>query len=1101
MEDKMSLNPWKGLNFYTEGEILYGRNAEILSLSQYIFNNTQTVLYGRSGIGKSSILNAGIFPKARLAGMVPIGIRLNHDDKNNYLQQIKTAIAESGLTSKAVLPAVNGEDNETLWEFTHRHTFHDAEGEMRTPLLVFDQFEEIFTLQRNEIVKREFFKQLGNLLNDVKPTYIVEHENRNRQQQTEQHETKVVSSGAFKGLSLKLNIRRNDGEQQDAVRYLERPDYHIVFAMREDFLSSLELYAASIPVMKDNRFGLLPINEEQAADIIRLPRAGLVDDEVTKLIIQQVTGRSDFELDGSPEIEVDAAVLSLFLSRLYVKKPETEQRITAELVNTYSGHIIHDFYVDSIASNKDEIIRKETILLLENQLLTREGRRNNVSRSDLLDQGVLAKELDLLLDKRKLLRQFQHGNDIRIEFIHDILCPVVKERKEQRDMLEQQERERQRQEEEKQRLMAQQQKERRKMMLMLASAVAVVLLVLGWLVSDWFLYKKEFKTYYADFTRQNGWPVGVGDALTEHKAKELTTYYCLIKYGYKAQNNVEVLISPGRDIAPHHMRLPLVDTNDTTNIHAREFASLLRQTRRILFSKGEDNRFAKETAHDSNGNVLFTTNYYGEGMTHWATYTNANGSPMRISGEADRMRIVTDTLGMDVEYMFFDAQGVPCKNDAGDYGIAVQYDEKCRTTELKHLNAFRTATYTEKRTYSADGNYSVDYEQSPFPYTRVDVKLDVKGNVAERHFHYASKAHKPAFEAIDYSEEGLMLKRQWLDANHKPFKGELHETTLVTYSYLPGTKDLCGETRFNSQKDTLFAYQLLNTAEQRDSIVHDFVSGRFLHKRSLYNNGELAEVAFFSPDGSPAYEASEEYHKMVLKTEAGKNGGKVVYRTYYDEEGKLYEYDVTRSENHYDAMGNRTLYRTYDNNGNIIKSMAYEYENGVEKVRYAVGVNGTPIRCPQWETEGLCYYKLCSVRDFSDKLAQLYAVGENDMESLLYGAAEYSDELLNQRQIGCEWTFSTMKKTKPYLPGGTDVKLNYVHLLKKNGAADKAGLKDGDILVSGAMLPGGKVTVKRYNVQAKKTESVTLSLPKVQKLDVEVYPVYYSKKEYDALWK
>ena len=59
MENKNLTNPWKGLNFYTEGEVLYGRNAEIQSLSQYIFNNTQTVLYGRSGIGKSSILNAG----------------------------------------------------------------------------------------------------------------------------------------------------------------------------------------------------------------------------------------------------------------------------------------------------------------------------------------------------------------------------------------------------------------------------------------------------------------------------------------------------------------------------------------------------------------------------------------------------------------------------------------------------------------------------------------------------------------------------------------------------------------------------------------------------------------------------------------------------------------------------------------------------------------------------------------------------------------------------------------------------------------------------------------------------------------------------------
>ena len=45
-------NPWKGLNFYVEGETLYGRDSEIQRLTQFIVNNSQTVLYGKSGIGK-----------------------------------------------------------------------------------------------------------------------------------------------------------------------------------------------------------------------------------------------------------------------------------------------------------------------------------------------------------------------------------------------------------------------------------------------------------------------------------------------------------------------------------------------------------------------------------------------------------------------------------------------------------------------------------------------------------------------------------------------------------------------------------------------------------------------------------------------------------------------------------------------------------------------------------------------------------------------------------------------------------------------------------------------------------------------------------------
>lgn len=462
MDKEQLKNPWKGLNFYTEGEIIYGRKAEIQSLSQYIFNNTQTVLYGRSGIGKTSILNAGIFPKARLEGMIPVCIRLKHDDVDNYIWQVRAAIKDSGLKMKSILPAIDGHTNESLWEFMHRHEFYNEDGESRVPLLVFDQFEEIFTLQKNENTKREFFKQLGNLLNDVKPDYIIEYEKKKRQMQSENQVTKVVSSGALKGLSLRLNIRKADGDEQNAARYLVHPDYHIVFAMREDFLSSLELYASSIPVMRDNRFGLLPINEEQAAQIILRPVPELISKAVAKLIIEKVTGRTDFELDGKPEIEVDAAVLSLFLSKLYAKKPETDSQITIELVNTYSGHIIRDFYLESITSNEEdqELLSKNAILILENQLLTREGRRNNVSRSDLIAQGVTVKELNILIDKRKLLRQFNHGNDIRIEYIHDILCPVVKERKEQRELIQELEQKRQEEKQKLQRLQEQQERER-----------------------------------------------------------------------------------------------------------------------------------------------------------------------------------------------------------------------------------------------------------------------------------------------------------------------------------------------------------------------------------------------------------------------------------------------------------------------------------------------------------------------------------------------------------------------------------------------------------------------------------------------------------------
>ncbi len=106
-------NPWKGLNFYVEGDIIYGRDAEIGSLSHFIFNNVQTVIYGRSGIGKSSIVRAGIFPRARRLGKTPVLVRLKHDDGEPYVEQIRKAIIASGIILTERCAAVS--ERESLW--------------------------------------------------------------------------------------------------------------------------------------------------------------------------------------------------------------------------------------------------------------------------------------------------------------------------------------------------------------------------------------------------------------------------------------------------------------------------------------------------------------------------------------------------------------------------------------------------------------------------------------------------------------------------------------------------------------------------------------------------------------------------------------------------------------------------------------------------------------------------------------------------------------------------------------------------------------------------------------------------------------------------
>lgn len=711
-------NPWKGLNYYVEGEILYGRNAEIYSLSQYIFNNTQTVLYGRSGIGKSSILNAGIFPKARQSGIIPIPVRLKHDGSAAYVEQIKEALKANGIRMEEVVKQVNP-NWESLWEMMHRHRFvAETTGEDIVPMLVFDQFEEIFTLQKNEEEKRNFFSQLADLFNDVKPYYLVEKEESASKQQSET-EVKSITSGAFKGLKLTLNIKK-DGESRDST-YIDTPQYHIVFALREDFLSSLEQYAHSIPVMRNNRFGLLPINEVQAMDIIRLPRPNLVSEDVAELIIRNITGLDDFKSGGKFSIEVDAAILSLYLSRLYDKIPEGESIISRELVDTYSGHIIQDFYEDSINSNpqEGETIRESSILIIENELLTSDGRRNNVSESDLISKGVSKRELEILIDRRKLLRQFNHGNDIRIEYIHDILCGVVKGRIEHREQMRAREEQRLRQEEEKKRILEEERQKRiaiekkaeeerkaleeknrlakkknkKRIIAISAFVLLAAFVVAGVWYFKYFLPEQVHETYYADFRLDRGWPVGVGQPLTKAKRDKTPLYYKLSHKGKGSNRETDVEIMSSNSMLPASPRLdwPEVCRSDS-DANGAELNRIFSNVKKIHFSSGEDNRIEKMTLSDNAGDALMIVNYFHLNDNEaWSQYISVDGQPMKIrDNEIDRVKLSWDTIGRISDQMYFTSSGVcsPIDSQTDTYGYHRDYSDDGKVRDISYLDRF-----------------------------------------------------------------------------------------------------------------------------------------------------------------------------------------------------------------------------------------------------------------------------------------------------------------------------------------------------------------------------------------------------------------------------
>ena len=86
-----SQNPWAGLASYEDPKTaerklkFCGRDDDSYDMVRLIMGNVFVTLYGKSGIGKTSLLNAGVFPELRKEQYSPVSIRLGMRDEEHPL--------------------------------------------------------------------------------------------------------------------------------------------------------------------------------------------------------------------------------------------------------------------------------------------------------------------------------------------------------------------------------------------------------------------------------------------------------------------------------------------------------------------------------------------------------------------------------------------------------------------------------------------------------------------------------------------------------------------------------------------------------------------------------------------------------------------------------------------------------------------------------------------------------------------------------------------------------------------------------------------------------------------------------------------------------
>lgn len=373
-------NPWLGLNTYTEQDRLYGRDKESREVADIILNNLSTVIYGRSGIGKSSLLRAGVFPLMRYEDILPVYVRLEHNATTKYIDQIHHKIKVAAKNANLSISPKEDEKIDSLRELLCHYAFKDELTHIPKHLmLVFDQFEEIFTLAgasyNNDV--QGFFSELASVLNDT------------------------TTANGDCGL------------------------FRIVICLREDCLYFLEQVSSDIPSLKRNRYRLTALSHEQGLDVICKPRPDLVNKETAEAILAKI--------DVKNKGEIDPAILSLFMHELYEKGDGV---ITQENIKLYGDNIIVNFYQDGIGKIGDAFAA-----YLERRLVSTDGYRLPLPKADALSEGEGSYlELKILKDKRIIVIEKDERNREIIELSHDVLCPIVLKSRYERRYKEEKER-------------------------------------------------------------------------------------------------------------------------------------------------------------------------------------------------------------------------------------------------------------------------------------------------------------------------------------------------------------------------------------------------------------------------------------------------------------------------------------------------------------------------------------------------------------------------------------------------------------------------------------------------------------------------------------
>lgn len=402
--------------------VFFGREGDSQRLYELVKNEQQVLLYAKSGAGKSSLIQAGLLPFIDKRSDYRVSlIRFNSFLGGNSTEPIITMVQSfTSETPNSYIDKIFPDEN-SLW-------YHFKKRQEEAPLihlLVFDQFEELFTYPPEQIYT--FKKQLGELLYSAMPQKF-----RLALQKLMKNNPDILTEEEFYQLNKPLKVKA-------------------LYSIRADRISLMNHLTDHLPDITRVYFELCPLSRLQAREAIARPaqmEGHFVSSkfEYTEEALEHILNY----LTNSGHEHVETTQLQIICQRIErsiklsphsgIAIPKVEVAEIPDLNN-----ILLNFYTEAIGSIKPE--EQESARKLIEDHLIRDNTR--LALDEIICWDFLsATTLGLLVDARLLHAGRTSSGRLAYELSHDtLIAPIQAAAKERRRLEEDIRREQIRQEE------------------------------------------------------------------------------------------------------------------------------------------------------------------------------------------------------------------------------------------------------------------------------------------------------------------------------------------------------------------------------------------------------------------------------------------------------------------------------------------------------------------------------------------------------------------------------------------------------------------------------------------------------------------------------